>query len=360
MLLLQGFNWASHKQSSHFLTLKHQVGRMKNMGINKVWLPPVSKSRDPEGYNPLEYYDFNSEYGSETELRDFVKYTKQSEIGSIADIVCWSCFGDYCRPHYDFSKRQRKVDDPMLFQEFENYCKYLVQDIYFDGFRFDYIKADPAKSLGKHIANSGYFDDNFIVGELWDAMNYDNTYLEYNQDNHRKDIVNYIDECKGNIHMFDFTTKGILQEAIAKNEYYRLKDYESKPSGVAGWWPEKAITFLDNHDTLGQFHWPFSHNGNDIIAGYVYLFTHPGNPCIYYDHFEQYYETLYELSVIRQEMVPEKVEILIANEEHYYAMINEKYYVIMGGYYEVPYTKLIFEYGNTRVYEKTISDKINK
>jgi alpha-amylase len=351
MILLQGFNWTSHKSGNHYFKLKDTLGHMKNVGVNKIWLPPVSKSRDPEGYNPLEYYDFHSEYGVESELRDFVKYAKHNEIGSIADIVCWSCFGDYCRPHYDFSKRKRTVDDPMLFQEFENYCKYLTQDMHFDGFRFDYIKADPAKSLGKHIANSGYFDDNFIVGELWDAMNYDNSYLEYNQDSHRKEIVNYMDECKG-IHMFDFTTKGILQEAIAKREYWRLRDCSSQPPGVAGWWPEKSITFLDNHDTLGQFHWPFSHNDNDIIAGYMYLFTHPGNPCIYFDHFEHYYETFVSLSKIRNDMQPKEVEILVANDYHYFACINDSYYVLMGDEYRVPESKLIFEYGNSKIFEK--------
>lgn len=352
MILLQGFNWTSHKTGNHYFKLKQMLGRMKQVGINKIWLPPVSKSRDPEGYNPLEYYDFNSEYGPEDELRDFVKYAKHNEIGSIADIVCWSCFGDYCRPHYDFSKRQRTVDDPMLFQEFENYCKYLTQDMHFDGFRFDYIKADPAKSLGKHIANSGYFDENFIVGELWDAMNYSNTHLEYNQDSHRKDIINYIDDCNGNVHMFDFTTKGILQEAIAKHEYWRLRDENNKPPGAAGWWPDKSITFLDNHDTLGQFHWPFSHNGNDIIAGYVYLFTHPGNPCIYFDHFLHYYDTFVSLSKIRNDMQPKDVQILVAQDSHYFACINDSYYVLLGDGYTVPKSKLIFEYGNSKIFEK--------
>ena len=354
MLLLQGFNWISHKSGSHYSKLKGNVERMKHMGINKVWLPPPSKSHDPEGYNPMEYYDFNSEYGTENELRDLIKYANDNSIGCIADIVCWSCFEDYCRPHYDFSKRQRKVDDPMLFQEFENYCKYLVQDLQFSGFRFDYIKAEPAKSLAIHIANSGYFDDKFIVGELWDSMNYNESYLEYDQNKHRKDIVNYIDKCQGRIHMFDFTTKGILQEALAKNEYWRLQDHENKAPGVAGWWSEKAITFLDNHDTLGQFHWPFSHEGNDIMAGYIYLFTHPGNPCIYCDHFDNYYDALLELSQLREKIDPKTVKILIANNYCYFSMINEKYYVLIGGSYHVPNAHMVYQYGRARIYESNL------
>lgn len=351
-VLLQGFNWKSHTRKTHYVNLKQNVNKMKRMKINKLWLPPSSKSYDPEGYNPSEYYDFNSEYGTKEELQDLIAYSNSNDIGCIADIVCWHCFGDYCRSHYSFSKRERKYDDPMLFQEFTNYCRYLKEELNFDGLRFDYIKAEPAQSLCRHIAESGYFNDTFIVGELWDALNYNNTYLEYNQNKHRKDIVNYVDNIHGLVYMFDFTTKGILQEAITKNQYWRLRDSEGKPPGVAGWWPERAVTFIDNHDTLGQYHWPFSFESNDIIAGYVYLFTHPGNPCIYCDHFDEYYDTLVPLVQLYHDLNPHSVEIYIANDECYYACINNLIYVVIGCSYNVPNTKHIFGYGKAHVYEK--------
>lgn len=34
-----------------------------------------------------------------------------------------------------------------------------------------------------------------------------------------------------------------------KGQYWRLRDSKGKPPGVMGWWPSRAITFLDNHDT---------------------------------------------------------------------------------------------------------------
>ena len=351
-VLLQGFNWKSHTNSSHYMNLKKSIPRMKSLGINKLWLPPPSKSHDPEGYNPKEYYDFNSEYGSKQELKDLVKYANDNDIGCIADIVCWHCFGDYCRDHYDFSKRQRKYDDPMLFQEFTNYCRYLVEEMKFDGLRFDYIKAEPAHSLCQHISESGHFVNNFIVGELWDSLSYDQTYMLYDQNKHRKDIVNYIDSIKNPVHMFDFTTKGILQEAITKSEYWRLRDSEGKPPGVAGWWPARAVTFVDNHDTLGQFHWPFSFDTNDIIAGYVYLFTHPGNPCIYIDHYNHHYDTLLPLADIYQTYKPTSVEILIANDSCYYACVNDILHVVIGDNYQVPHGENLFSFGKSHIYLK--------
>lgn len=351
-ILLQGFNWVSHKKPQHYLHLKKNVQRMKAMKIDKLWLPPASASQDPEGYNPSEYYNFESKYGTKEELKDLINYSKLHEIDCIADIVCWHCFGDYCRENYNFSKRQRTYDDPMLFQEFTNYCRYLTEELQFCGLRFDYIKAEPAHSLCKHIAECGHFNETFIVGELWDSLSYNETYLNYDQNNHRKSIVNYMDNIQGNVHMFDFTTKGILQEAISKNEYWRLKDNECNPPGVAGWWSNRAVTFIDNHDTLGQFHWPFAYNSNDIIAGYVYIFTHPGNPCIYYDHFETYYETLLRLAEIHTLHKPNKVEILVANNDCYFSKINDNMYVVIGYDYKVPHTELIFEYGKARIYLK--------
>ena len=35
-----------------------------------------------------------------------------------------------------------------------------------------------------------------------------------------------------------------------RTEYWRLKDAEGKPPGLLGWWPSRATTFLENHDTV--------------------------------------------------------------------------------------------------------------
>lgn len=42
--------------------------------------------------------------------------------------------------------------------------------------------------------------------------------------------------------------QGILHSAL-HNEYWRLIDSQGKPTGVMGWWPSRAVTFLENHDT---------------------------------------------------------------------------------------------------------------
>ncbi|KAJ0626087.1 putative alpha-amylase [Helianthus annuus] len=39
-----------------------------------------------------------------------------------------------------------------------------------------------------------------------------------------------------------------MKEAV-KGQLWRLRDAQGKPPGVMGWWPSRAVTFLDNHDT---------------------------------------------------------------------------------------------------------------
>lgn len=47
-------------------------------------------------------------------------------------------------------------------------------------------------------------------------------------------------------------------QAAVKGELWRLRDPTGKPPGVMGWWPSRAVTFIENHDTGStQGHWPF-------------------------------------------------------------------------------------------------------
>jgi alpha-amylase len=44
------------------------------------------------------------------------------------------------------------------------------------------------------------------------------------------------------------------------------------------------VTFVENHDTGSTLnHWPFP--SNHLHEAYAYILTHPGSPCIFYDHF---------------------------------------------------------------------------
>jgi alpha-amylase len=77
---------------------------------------------------------------------------------------------------------------------------------------------------------------------------------------------------------FSLATKGVLQAGV-QGELWRLSDGAGKVAGMIGWLPEKAITFVDNHDTGStQGLWPFP--ADKVMQGYAYILTHPGLPCI--------------------------------------------------------------------------------
>lgn len=83
-----------------------------------------------------------------------------------------------------------------------------------------------------------------------------------------------------------------MQEAV-KGQFWRLRDSQGKPPGVIGWWPSRAVTFIDNHGT-GSTQVP-----KDVIFITVtmktdvimncpfcdtyYILAHPGT--VIYDHF---------------------------------------------------------------------------
>jgi hypothetical protein len=65
-----------------------------------------------------------------------------------------------------------------------------------------------------------------------------------------------------------------------------LSVLQGRPPGFVGFWPSRAITFIDNHDTGSTLnHWPFP--ANHIQEGYAYILTHPGTPCVFLDHLMQ-------------------------------------------------------------------------
>ena len=175
----------------------------------------------------------------------------------------------------------------------------------------------------------------FAVGELWASLAYDSEEPspdqarndqaglnsnstavisgpdgERTQDAHRQRIINWISAAGGLAGAFDVTTKGVLHAVFERQEFWRLSDSSGKPPGVMGWWPSRAVTFIENHDTgstqarprvalvitkclfcsdttgpsrlFSQGHWKFPEGCE--LAGYAYILSHPGTPTIFWDH----------------------------------------------------------------------------
>lgn len=350
-VLLQGFHWESHKATSWWNKVNQKAKDISEAGFTIVWFPPSSAAASKEGYLPHQLYLQKSEYGEQQELQDAIKKLHDYGIMSIADIVInhrvgtkdWADFTNpkwgsdaVCRNdewagasgNYDTgdsygAARDLDHTNPKVQKDIIEWMQWLKNNIGYDGYRYDYVKGYHGKynKIYNEMSNPA-----FSVGELWDDLDTNNP------DPHRQQLCNWINDTGARSAAFDFTTKGILQLAVKNSEYQRLKDKNNKPVGLIGWWPERAVTFLDNHDTGpspngGQNHWPFPKE--KIMEGYCYILTHPGIPCVYWVHFfnwniKEKIEKLIQLRKKQGISSTSKVDIKQANNFVYAAIIDEK------------------------------------
>lgn len=387
-VLLQAFNWNSWRthNKDYFKHLASKSNEIQKSGIDAIWLPPCSKSVSPQGYMPLNLYDVNSEYGSESDLRDCVKTFKQHNIDVYADIVVnhrcaefqnkdgiYNVFGgklswnDTAIVSNDTTFRGKgNHSDHKLFEGAPNidhsqsfvkndlieWMLWLRNDIGFDGFRFDFMTGINPQHMKEYFVN---IDTEVCIGEYWDSMNYDNGILAYDQNSHRQRITDWIDQSGQHFLAFDMTTKGILQEALKNKEYWRLSDHNNQPPGLIGWWKQRSVTFLDNHDTHynSQNLWPFPYE--HIIDGYVYILTHPGIPMVFWDdlcsdHLRGIISGLIELRKKYNINGNSTVQITCANDHRYSAVIDERIAVTIGLSHQIKIKQnIIFESDNTTI-----------
>ncbi|THF95992.1 hypothetical protein TEA_009395 [Camellia sinensis var. sinensis] len=339
------FNWESHKHD-WWRNLDNKVPDIAKSGFTSAWLPPATHSFAPEGYLPQNLYSLNSSYGSEHLLKALLQKMKQYKVRAMADIVInhrvgttkghggmynrydgiqlsWdecavtSCTGGLGNKSTgDNFHGVPNIDHTQHFvrKDLIGWLKWLRNTVGFQDFRFDFARGYSANYVKEYIEGAKPV---FSVGEYWDSCNYNGQRLEFNQDSHRQRIVNWIDGTGQLSTAFDFTTKGILQEAV-KGEFWRLRDHQGKPPGVMGWWPSRAVTFLDNHDT-------------GSTQGYAYILTHPGIPTVFYDHFYDWGNSIHDqiaklMEIRKKQDINSRSSITIfeAQPNLYSAIIGEK------------------------------------
>lgn len=262
---------------------------------------------------PGRLYDLNaSQYGTESELRDLINEFHASNVKCLVDVVMnhrtagkkdgrgiWCIFdggkGDgsldwgawsICKDDTEYSDGSGNNDsgdgyppapdvdhlNQRVRAEMTDWLNWLKTEIGFDGWRLDF-----ARGYSTDVTR-GYIDrgnPEFVVGEVWTTLGSDPV---QSPEQHRQVLNGWVNGAGGVATAFDFTTKGVLQSAV-ENELWRLKDPQGRPSGLIGIAPEKAVTFIDNHDTGStQRGWPFP--SDKVMQGYAYILTHPGIPSI--------------------------------------------------------------------------------
>lgn len=321
-ILFQAFDWNVQNQpagQTWYDVVSQNRNTIKDAGIDLIWMPPPSDAASDQGYLPRELYNLNSNYGTETQLRNLINQYHSLDIKIISDIVINHRVGTndavtFTNPAWPttfitaddegrnfvnypvefsinsdyFPGNALKADgsngtygpardldhrNPAVRQEIKNWMNFLKNDVGFDGWRYDFVHGyDPIYNKEYNDATSPYF----AVGELLESS--------------RVQTNNWVNFTQQSSSAFDFNTKVTLQSAIRDNNFSYLRDGQGKPSGMIGINPNKSVTFLDNHDTGAAQQccgsdYVFPGGETNLRKGYAYILTHPGNPMVFWTHF---------------------------------------------------------------------------
>lgn len=327
-VMLQGFSWDSYDYSQ-WNVLEKQADDMKGF-IDLVWLPQSGKCIETTqvmGYMPYYYFNQNSSFGTEAELRSLIAKFKANGIGAIADVVVnhrntdgWYTFPaetykgvtyqmlstDICKNDDDGkTATQAKKDGVSLSNNYDEgtdfggcrdidhksenvqkiikaYLKFLKEDIGYTGFRYDMVKG----FSGSHVAD--YNDATgvkFSVGEYWDG---------------NPSIINWINKTNKKSAAFDFQFRYNVRDAVngaADGKVASFSDW-SKLNSTNNLmhdanYRQYAVTFVENHDMqYRSASEPLDPLRKDTLAANAYMLAMPGTPCIFQPHWRAYKQEL--------------------------------------------------------------------
>lgn len=327
-VMLQGFSWDAYDYSQ-WTVLEKQADDMKGF-IDLVWLPQSGKCIEATqvmGYKPYYYFNQNSSFGTEAELRSLIAKFKANGIGAIADVVVnhrntdgWFTFPtetyngvtykmqptDICKNDDGGATAKQATKKGVslsnnndegqdwdgcrdLDHKSENvqkiikaYLKFLKEDMGYTGFRYDMVKG----FSGTHVAD--YNDATgveFSVGEYWDG---------------NPSIINWINKTNKKSAAFDFQFRYNMRDAVngaADGKVASFSDW-SKLNSTNNLmhdanYRQYAVTFVENHDMqYRSASEPLDPLRKDTLAANAYMLAMPGTPCIFQPHWRAYKQEL--------------------------------------------------------------------
>ncbi len=323
-VMLQGFSWDSYDYSQ-WTVLEKQADDVKGF-IDLVWLPQSGKCIETTqvmGYKPYYYFNQNSSFGTEAELRSLIAKFKANGIGAIADVVVnhrntdgWFTFPtetyngvtykmqptDICKNDDGEATAKQATKEGVSLsnnndegQDWDGcrdldhksanvqkiikaYLKFLKEDMGYTGFRYDMVKG----FSGTHVAD--YNDATgveFSVGEYWDG---------------NPSIINWINKTNKKSAAFDFQFRYNVRDAVngaangkvaTSSDWSKLNSNDNLMHDAN--YRRYAVTFVENHDT--QKRSESEQNDplrKDTIAANAYMLAMPGTPCVFQPHWRAY------------------------------------------------------------------------
>lgn len=326
-VMLQGFSWDSYVDTK-WTNLESQVSDFKGY-FDLIWVPQSGKCSETYnvmGYTAYYYFDQNSSFGSEVQLRSMIKTFKASGIGTIADVVInhhntngWFGFPaeTYKGVTYQFKSTDITANDDGgatkteadkegvklssnndegedwggmrdLDHKSQNvqaivkaYEDFLLNDLGYTGFRYDMVKGFNGSHVGDYNKAAGV---KYSVGECWDS---------------NATIENWINATGKQSAAFDFQFKYNVRDAVDGNDWRLLNSTNNLVHDAD--YRQYAVTFVENHDT--QVRADGSSNGplrNHILAANAYMLAMPGTPCVFLPHWKTYKQDIKSMIYARK------------------------------------------------------------
>lgn len=359
-VMLQGFYWNSY-DDTNWTNLKSQVNDFAD-NFSLVWLPQSGKclgNSQTMGYKPYYYFNQNSSFGTEAELRDLIKTFKGKGIGMVADVVVnhhdtdgWFTFPAevYKGVTYQFKSTDIVANDDKgktakeatkqgislsknndegedwdgcrdLDHKSQNvqtiikaYLKYLKDDLGYTGFRYDMVKGFSGSHVADYNKSVGI---EYSVGEYWDS-------------NAR--IQSWINATLKNSAAFDFQFRYNVRDAINSNNWAALKSTNNLMNDKN--WRQYAVTFVENHDmeyrSSSEQQDPIR---RDTLAANAYLLAMPGTPCVFFTHWQEYKDEIGAMISARKAAGITNMsdyEVKAATSAYYAVNVNKTLYAAVG------------------------------
>ena len=323
-VMLQGFSWDSYVDTQ-WSNLESQSDELSKY-FSLIWVPQsgnCNSSWNVMGYTPVYYFDQNSSFGTEAQLRSMISTFKAKGTGIIADVVVnhrnnlgvngswvdypvetykgktyqmtstditsnddggatktWADANGYTLGNTDEGEDwsgcrdldHKSTNVQTIIKAYEDF---LLNDLGYTGFRYDMVKGFAASHIKDYNTACKV---PFSVGEYWSS---------------NSAISNWIDNTGKTSAAFDFQFRYAVRDAINQGNWSLLgsNQYLVNNNYNNGSYRRYAVTFVENHDmqdrgtTSGYSPDPIL---KDTLAANAFMMAMPGTPCVFLPHWKAY------------------------------------------------------------------------
>lgn len=349
-VLMQAFHWDCPRvdgcEYGWWNHVRERTDALARAGFSALWLPPVHKAANiggpSMGYDPYDYYDLGEYdqkgtiktwFGSKQELLDLIAAAHAQRVAVLADVVInhnsgadetevnpvtgqtrwtrfrpasglfprdWQCFHPSMYESWDEGTFGEMPDlshrNPYVFGEVLKLARWLVEDIGFDGFRYDFVKGYGANTVAAiqeyRYMRGGQLVRPYGVAEFWDEPQAIQAWA---------DVTNFSNANP--VDAFDFPLRETLK-ALCDTPDFKLHSLVNADTLLRRQ-TQTAVTFVENHDLRDPGR-PIVH---DKLLAYSYILTHEGYPCVFW---KDYYN-----EALAMEGMPHGIAALVAAHEKF-------------------------------------------